>query len=159
MSLFQFARDDNPKPRERLTPIISVGATDQITATIVAECVWGIHTHWWHGGTVPHTDPVETCGYCSEKAPRKWRGFLHVVTRPAFNHGFLELTDFAYERLLAVKGARQTLRGLIVLFHRERKTVKSPVVMTYVGEEPPGKILPKARTPEKTLKRLWRLPG
>jgi hypothetical protein len=89
----------------------------------------------------------------------KWRGFLHCLVRPKFEHVFIEITDFAWQRLKVEKGDRQSLRGMICLFARERKTVKSPLVITRVGEESPGKTLPKVRTPEETLKLLWKLPG
>jgi len=159
MSLFQFSRNDNPAPRKRLTPIVSVGATDQITATILSESVWGLDTHWWRGSTVPHDQTPGQCAYCIEKAPMKWRGFLYAFLRGRNELAFIELTDFAFQRLRKEAEGRETLRGLIIGLHRERKTVKAPVVIAIVGEEPAGKTLPKSRTPEETLKRLWKLPG
>jgi len=157
MTAFQFARNDDPRPRARCVPIKPIGATDQLTAVILAPKVWGLDVHWTGGRIQPCRADGTLCNLCLERCPVKWRGYLHCVLQASGEQCFIELTDFAHERLKRVTADKLTLRGLICLFQRERKTVKAPINVSLVGETATYKVLPPERTPEETLKRIWNI--
>lgn len=151
----EWSRNDSPKFRKRLVPIHTVGATEQLTATIISHSIWGIDTHWTRSGTRPHVVGHNLCQGCLDLAPLKWRGFLHIFHEAKKQEVFLELTDFAWRRMLALKGDFTSFRGLKFLFVRERSTLKAPVTMSLINPVPVAGGLPAEKDPTETLMRVW----
>ncbi len=147
--------NNSPKVRKRLIPIHTVGATEQLVATIIARDIWGIDTHWTRSGTRPHVVGEELCQGCLDLAPLKWRGFLHIFHEAKKQEVFLELTDFAWKRLKALQGGNPSFRGLKCLFVRERATLKAPVTMSLINPDPVAGGLPTEKDPTETLMRVW----
>lgn len=150
-----WSRNDSPKFRKRLIPILTVGATEQLTATILAHSIVGYDTHWTKSGTRPHMQGDNLCQWCLLNAPKKWRGFLHVYHHAKKAEAFLELTDFAWGNLEKLIGKGKSCRGHVCMFHRERTTVKSPVVPVLLQTTPMCSDLPKPKDPTPTLMRVW----
>jgi hypothetical protein len=153
----QFSTDDEPNFRPRVTPIRKIGATDQVTVVILSPRIQGFNTHWDGDHTEPCLVGDSLCRLCLKKVPRKWTGFLHCFDETTREHCFIELTDFAWERLKKLAADYPSCRGLKVCFVRERKTIRSPVKATILGLEPAHRIQSPERRVEPTLRRIWGL--
>lgn len=155
---FKFRETEQPVFRPRVTEIIKVGATDVLTCIVISDKPLWVGTHWANDVTRPCEEPQASCKLCKRKAPFRWQGYLHVWLDSRQVHGFLELTDFAGEKLLKLQGDRKTLRACVLHVHRERKAKNAPLAFAIVGtHDEKLRPLGKERDVRPTLERIWKL--
>ncbi len=125
---------------------------------IVSTKCHGYRTHWTGERTLPCLGGKKLCQHCLKQVPMTWRGYVQACNQyDATSMCFIEITEYCLERLKKLQEDRPTMRGMICLFSRERKTVKSPVQVTFVGECPVHRQIPQEKSPDETLARIWNL--
>lgn len=147
-----------PRKRKRVIPVNKVLPHEVLVRTILSPEVQGVDQHWMNNRAEYHHVGHQLCKWCLEGYPvNKWSGFLLTSDQYGNDRYFLELTDFAFEELMKLKGDRKTLRGMICTFQRSRKNIRSPLIITSNGEVPPHRPLPQAVSAEETIRKLFRL--
>jgi hypothetical protein len=104
--------DPLPAAHVKLLKVLRLRANSQLTAIVLSEFITGRETHWVDGRTRKCFRQTEACNHCVLQRPRKWRGYLHVVTGPGGYGGILELTPDLARTIIDAWPSRPNLRGL-----------------------------------------------
>jgi len=157
-SSFPFHRLDKPVCRPRVTEVRKIGPTEQPTFIFIGDDVRWFGVHWDVDHTAPCRKNRSECKRCIDKVPWKSVGFLHVYEERVRTHFFIEMTDYAGERLKVIQGDRPTLRGMVCMVARERKTIRSPLYFTHLGTNDEDRLHGwTERDPEPTMAVLYKL--
>lgn len=130
-------------------------AAERLDCTILSPSVWGVWTHW--NGVKSegcYGEQKNDCDGCKRGLPRRWKGYLHVVSHATRTEFFLELTPLVDDMIKHHAPTGQALRGMMFRFER-LKGDKARVRVTYSGCDHSGNALPKHEDPERVLRTLW----
>jgi hypothetical protein len=124
---------------------------------VLGDKVWGRNVHWM--GKVSGFCTMETsCPRCKKQIPKKWMSWLHVcLPGNQREEGFLELTELAASNFWSQVLEKQTIRGLVILVQRERRTNRSPIKIEVIAQAEIPEGFPRPADPTPTLMRLWRV--
>lgn len=151
---FRFVRVDAPPPEGKKFHVIRIGDKETKHMVILSWEIWATNTHWV-GRTAKCGGTPKECEPCRNHLRKIYTGFVHVCNTNGTGNGYLELTGEAARRLLAAKAQRPNLRGMIIAACRERGTVKSPLLITCLGDYAGEIELAPFVDPEPTLAALW----
>jgi hypothetical protein len=149
--------DDIPPDGPHLM-IRKIEPGDVPVLVILSPKVEGFRCHWTGANTAACVVGDGLCPWCLKKFPMKWYGFIHVWEQSLNVQTLIMMTAPGANRLKAIQGDRESLRGSIVVCSRQYKTSKSSLVFTDKGQIPSYKVLPMARSAEPTLRRIWKFP-
>lgn len=145
-----------PLTRKPVPALIRLEADDDFNGVILSDKVHWIGCHWDGKRSLPHLKEIETCEGCQRELPKSWKGFLFVI----FNHdprpAFLELSHLAGQNFNMKCKQTDTARGCKFRSKRERRTKKSPVCVTHIGDTNELRNLPRDQSPIRTMCRIWR---
>ena len=150
----EFNRSDRP-PRSGPEMLIRrLKASQSIHCTVLSQSLWGVWTHWNGARSEPCYAEKKECPGCKRGLPKRWKGYLHVVDNMANSTMFLELTPSAAEKILAVLGEADSLRGNRMKVARLAGD-KARLVVELMLPFKDVDSLPKSQDPYCTLKKLW----
>jgi len=150
----RYDRQDSPPPMGDVIHVTRVGVSARPSAVIVSEKIWGTYTHF-DGRTVRCLNKRGKCELCDRQVPRRWVGFIQWFDPTTGSLCALELTQKAGLQVQRLYEQFATLRGLRIEAARERATIKSPLVITFLGKYDGDVALPREKPIEPTLDRLW----
>jgi hypothetical protein len=157
----QFRRCDTPPRLGRIITIIRIGESEVRTFAVLSTRLFGVYTHWSgegrNGRTIRCHSDARKCKGCKQEMPRRWKGFLCVSSVEGKGKAFLELTPYAADLFMESLKDRIDARGMLIAVKRERKSLRSPLLIEHIGEYGGVETLPPQADPEPTLIRLWGL--
>jgi len=112
------AGDPLPAEHVRLLKVLRVRANREWSGIVLSEQITGRTTHWIDGRTRKCIGPDLGCQHCSRQAPRKWRGYVHVMLNSAIGSAILELTPDLARSILQAWPSRDSLRGIQIQIRR-----------------------------------------
>lgn len=133
-------RWDAPPPNDsRLQhlPLQRLGKKGYLRAAITSPEILGVWTHFMSGRTLPCLDAQ--CPGCESQLPRRWEGYLGVLTAETRRHLILALTPGAAIGIADTAPNPVNLRGLVLIAER-------------LGSRPNARL--KARVEEVDLSQI-----
>lgn len=157
---YQLARAGAP-PVQGLCPPVRVLDPDlPISAFICSTEIFAIWTHWDPRirRTVACTEGAGSlCQGHLQQLPMRWKGYLHLFGMRTKAEFFLELTPLGAKHFNSTVTGLPGIRGLHMEFRREYRTKKSSIITAVTGEWVGPGDLPKPKTPELSLTRIFGL--
>lgn len=126
--------------------------------TCFSSTIFGVWTHWTLYGSSPCFSTPEACQGCKDKAPRRWKGYLHVYDWVNKRQCFLEITPVVAESIISQLGENVPFRGYRLKLKRGNGP-KARVKVEVLAPLPSGPTLVEERSPKETLEKLWSLNG
>jgi hypothetical protein len=139
--------------------VVRVKTSEVESFTIVCRAVWGQSVHWFGGRSHECTQETGNCARCNTMQPLKWKGYLQALSWQTRKQVFVEITPNAYEQLVALTEARETLRGTVVKIRKTKGGAKGRYIVDVLERTIPEAELPEERDPLPVLRFLWRANG
>ena len=148
-----------PKPGPAQV-LVQLGAGEWIDCLICSEQYLGVQTHWCHhagkkGRSQRCTEEEGECQGCTQRWPKRWKGFLHVYDLGRKKDCFVEITPGIGADLDLQCPPGETLRGLRLKMRRGeagKKTRVEVVLSPWTGSLDG---LPDEKDPLPLLESLW----
>ena len=151
----QWRRSVKPPPLGDVLHVERIDGSTVMTCVILSEKPDQYITHWNGRKTIRCRVPKELCEGCQKLMPTRWVGFLHCTNSELRGNFALELTPHAGHQCEAWLEEHSSLRGVLAVVTRLRKTKKSPLNLAFTGFMEGLEGLPPARSTEPTALRLY----
>jgi len=148
------SRRDDPPARGGHLDVIKI-KLEVRSFVALSTCVKGFDTHWMNGRTRPHYENKRSCPGCQQKAPMRWKGFLHITGVDLRGEAFLEITPEGALQLMESLKPGDVLRGRQFSTRRTKNTIKSPLVLDLTNIIHPEENLIAERDPLFTVMKMW----
>jgi hypothetical protein len=141
----------------KVPALVKVPAHPPIVGTVISDVVFQMPTHYV-GGRTTLCGGEDECEYCGSVELRFF-GLLAVWDRNESQGKWVQLPAQAVAAFLNQLAEMQVpMHGVTVKIQRERKTIKSPVVISIDKYAQVQSRLPKPWTPEETIERIFSSP-
>lgn len=131
-------------------------AEEKITFACCSPSIWEFWIHWAGDKSEPCLKNHKECPGHRRGLPRKWRGYIYILSHNSRRMEFLEITPYGAQQLHELCGDLTSLRGKRFAAARG-KGDKARVYFSALSDWSDfttGK-LPEDLDPEKTLLKIW----
>jgi len=148
-------RQQVPPPLGDCLHIAKITAGVGNTGICLSDEHSGYVVHWNGKRHVRCKTPSALCSSCKDRVPSRWVGFVHMISRDLTTQVALEVTVAGGHQLVDLRSRYGTLRGMILHAARAGKRLQTPLVITRLGQHDRIEDLPKEKSIEPTVQRLW----
>jgi len=120
---------------------------------VVSREIVGVDTHYFKGRTLPCTMPV--CPACMEFSPKRWHGYLYVMSAKKLTIAAVELTAGCAQQIDRAVQNFGSLYKLIIQGTRQKQRANGKIEISASGLFTGA--IPELRIPpiKELLKRIW----
>jgi hypothetical protein len=152
--------DGIPLPKgEKRTYVVRVKTVAVEKFIVISPRVMSteVHFHPKMRRTLECVKGLQTCKWCLDSIPVKWKGYLHCSRVGSNEEIFLELTDDAVMKLLQLTSDRDSLRGSWIEINKTSGGARGRYRVDVKERVIDPTTLPDAREPWGVLRMLWNL--
>lgn len=132
-------------------------AGEEVVCHVCSKAVWGLNTHWAGNHSIPCFKDKKKCDGCKKGLPRRWKGFLHIITCADRRQFLVELTSQATVLFHDQIPDKCDIRGLRIRLYRGRGGDNSRLRCELYGDKSITLRLPDPADPLPTLQKIWRM--
>ena len=125
----------------------------ELQGMILSPRIYGCDTHYFHGRTRPHTEPI--CEACDEGAGKRWQGYLALMLTKSRDLALFEFTAAAAAPLVEYEAHNNTLNGAVIRAFRTSVKANARVVIRIERGDVDLFHAPEPPDVEAILQRIW----
>lgn len=143
-----------PDPRDFANiRLVRVPASGAILGIVTSNDIEGCWTHWDKYRTQPC--PGEDCPLCRDGQPRRWQGWLSLVSQVTERQIVVQVSPLAAQTLGEIRTKYGKLRGLLVEFTRAAKRPNARIIVEARQLPKPPAHLPPPVNIQKYMELIW----
>ena len=133
--------------------IVRAPNTGELNGLILSAHIYGCDTHYFHGRTRPHTEPV--CEACEEGSNKRWQGYLALMLTKSRDLALFEFTAAAAAPLVEYEAHNNTLNGAVIRAFRTSVKANARVVIRIERGDVDLYHAPDPPDVQAILARIW----
>jgi hypothetical protein len=133
--------------------IVRAPTQGELQGMILSPDIYGVETHYFHGRTRPHTEPV--CEACDNGTGKRWQGYLALLLTKTRDLALFEFTAAAAAPLVEYHEHNKSLDGAIIRAYRTSLKPNARVVIRIERGDVAMYSAPQAPNIAEILSRIW----
>jgi len=148
------SRDDGPF---RKALVLRLPPVPLWEGFINSDSIIGCYSHFADRHSTPCTEPLNPCERCKAGHAVRWRGYLGLYNFTIKKHHILEITEGAYEQMIAglpsVRG--DDIRGLWTTWARHERRATGRMMVTWDKGKRANFKLPEPFDLERIISKMY----